>query len=177
MLEWFDAHGNVKPGIHEWSLTQFAQCFVFDQQMSSTRQEIAQGFLRLFHEILDVTERVEVLVGGPFATQQINPTEISLVTIIPAQHLSGLTAPKRKRLAGKFNGKETAKAYGCNSLLLVSYDPADPAYQAYLNEQKLYYQLLMYDKKNRPQGIIKLTIDRAGLESAFATLYAGGITE
>ncbi|MBP1933721.1 DUF6932 family protein [Ammoniphilus resinae] len=147
----FDQHGNIPPGIHQYTYLEFRQQFVEEFPTSNTRTEIHQLSFLWLGEVRRYIQPVEVWVNGGFISNELNPPLIEMCLFIHPYAL------------------DEKKSYECLQLLNNAMSYRSRCYFGFRNSEKPlvslaigpYYwtEQLGFDAQQIPKGIVLLPWD------------------
>ena len=78
----FNSAGNLREGIHDWSLAEFDRLLVIGFANSITRPRIASGYSELVAVVANHGLTVEQWLDGSFCTAKVDPGDLDMVTIV-----------------------------------------------------------------------------------------------
>lgn len=152
----FNEDGLLPEGIHTCDEETFYDRFVEKFPESTTRKLIAEGFLRLRHEVAEHGIDAKQWIDGSYVTIKQNPGDIDIVSFIDYERINSLPDDARSFCEKVLNGREHTKThYQTHSFLVPTCSKDHPYYTIY-NRSRLYWRKWFGTTSERsiPSGLI-----------------------
>lgn len=161
MQEFLD-NGNLNPGIHNYTLTEFKRQFVSGFTTSASRNIIYSEFQEWLNGLLEILIPRCIWIDGSYLTKKINPHDIDLVIYYgPEDIASADIADKLGRYISVESRRHSCDAYFCytfkhlspEQLAIISASGTNTIMETYWMGQ------FTFDRQRRPKGLIEINRD------------------
>lgn len=154
----FTANGNLNPGIHSYTITEFEEQFIKEFPNSSRRKLIYNDFRMWIKNVINEVPPRYIWLDGSFLTEKLNPNDLDLVLFyrpedIPSKDISNKLGFLINNVSRKFN---------CDAYFTLTLDHLDPMILQQMQQtnpqstmMKTYWKgQFGFDRKNQAKGII-----------------------
>lgn len=176
-MQEFLEDGNLFPGIHHYSFSDFEKQFVTNFPTSSTRKRIFNNLKEWLLMLTDILIPRYIWLNGSYLTTKVDPNDIDLVVFYAPEDIIQLGEEKTKKLKEVIN--DLSANYDCDAYFCYTFEQSPIEIVAQFPEQAKIMQTywkgqFCFDRQRRPKGIIELKQELiyeliGGVENDFAS--------
>jgi hypothetical protein len=139
----FEYPALLEPGIHIFTIDEFAKRFVEPFPDSVTRKRLLLNFLELLQLLKSSGLKADVWVGGSFLTEKLNPADLDFVVLYSSEG-SQFTIEQKGVVDFLLNTEQIRLNYSCDVRILFSTK----------NESMYWRGVFGFDRQNKPKGFV-----------------------
>lgn len=159
MMQKFMDDGNLNPGIHAYTFSEFEKQFIHQFSTSETRQIIYQRFCDWFQQLKEILVPRYVWLDGSFVTKKINPNDLDIVVFYRPEDINS------KSLSVQLDEfiHNLSREYHCDAYFCLTLGHLDEQQKSQLGDHRIMETYWMgqfaFDRNRRPKGIVEITYD------------------
>ena len=151
----FIENGNLKPGIHKYSIIEFEKQFVNEFSESLTRTEIYNNFRQWLNLLIDIKPPRYLWLDGSFLTTKLNSNDLDLVLFYRPEDITNEL--EGKRILNLINN--ISRKFKCDAYFSYCFDHLDVYNQQSIppeiRTKKTYWKgQFGFDRNDNAKGII-----------------------
>jgi hypothetical protein len=155
----FMEDGNLFPGIHQYSFSNFKEQFVYGFATSTTRSDIYDKFCEWLKMLVDILPPTYIWLDGSYLTSKCDPNDIDLVVFYRPDEIVSIGQTETEKLAKVI--RQLAPNYSCDAYFCYTLEHLTEQEKAQLNGQERIMQTywmgqFCFDRGRKPKGIIEL---------------------
>lgn len=151
----FIQNGNLNPGIHEYSISEFEEQFVNDFPESRTRLEIYNNFKQWINFLIHIKPPRYLWLDGSFLTKKLDPNDLDLVLFYRPEDIQN--EMECKQILDLIN--QVSRKFKCDAYLSLCFEHLDSYNQQSIppeiRTKRTYWKgQFGFDRNDNAKGII-----------------------